>query len=178
MVNTQNLLQALEQKLERLSQEIEPLSHVQAQQARFDAALFNSKGTRLREYLAEVKINFTQLVKVVKENRAAQVAFVAERLVAQISALQRELATQSLREADKQPVQTSSDLYNRLVEHQHYERRLQAMIEDRESMLGQLSTFNDQQQQKELAALEGRLMRCRQTLAKIEHQIEKREQDF
>ena len=53
------------------------------------------------------------------------------------------------------------------------------MIEDRETTLGQLATFSDQQRvQKELAALEGRLMRCRQALAKIERQIERQEKGF
>ena len=59
------------------------------------------------------------------------------------------------------------------------EKRGIAMIEDRETTLGQLATFSDQQRvQKELAALEGRLMRCRQALAKIERQIERQEKGF
>lgn len=178
-VSTHTLLQSLERQIENLAQEIEPIGHAPAQQARFDVTLFASKGTRLREYLAEVRTNFAQLRQVVAENRSAQVAFVAERLVSQITALQRELATQTLRQADKQTEAKSSDYYSKLVEHQQYERRLIAMIEDRESRLGRVETFKEQQViQKELAALEGRLMRCRQALIKIERSIERQERGF
>ncbi|CQR25999.1 primosomal replication protein n'' [Yersinia enterocolitica] len=46
-------------------------------------------------------------------------------------------------------------------------------------MLGQQSLLSEQQKlQKELAALEGRLLRCRQALIKIERNIEKKENGF
>jgi primosomal replication protein N'' len=161
-LSTQTLLHSLEQQIENLAQEIEPVAHAPAQQARFDVTLF---ATKLRQ--------------VVEENRSAQVAFVAERLVSQITALQRELATQNLRKADKQKEQSGGDYYSKLVEHQQYERRLLAMIQDRESRLGRVETFKEQQHmQKELAALEGRLMRCRQALIKIERSIERQERGF
>ncbi len=178
-MSTEQILHALNQQIETLAGEIEPIGHVSAQQARFDVALFATKGTRLRDYLAEIRQNLSQLNQVVKEKRQAQVAFVAERLISQITALQRELATQALRKNNQTPERKSHDNYTRLAEHQQFERRLIGMIQDRESTLGQLATFSDQQRvQKELAALEGRLMRCRQALAKIERQIERQEKGF
>jgi primosomal replication protein N'' len=178
-VSTEQILHALSQQIEALAHEIEPVGHVSAQQARFDVTLFATKGTRLRDYLAEVRVNLGQLHQVVAEKRQAQVAFIAERLISQITALQRELATQALRKTHQTPERKSHDNYTRLAETQQFERRLIAMIEDRESTLGQLATFSDQQRvQKELAALEGRLMRCRQALAKIERQIERQEKGF
>lgn len=178
-MSTEQILHALSQQIEALAQEIEPVGHVSAQQARFDVTLFATKGTRLRDYLAEVRVNLGQLHQMVAEKRQAQVAFVAERLISQITALQRELATQGLRKTHQTPERKSHDNYTRLAETQQFERRLIAMIEDRESTLGQLATFSDQQRvQKELAALEGRLMRCRQALAKIERQIERQEKGF
>ncbi|MFZ4834075.1 primosomal replication protein PriC [Rouxiella sp. Mn2063] len=178
-MSTQKTLQLLEQQIENLAQEIAPIANTPAQQARFDVSLFATKGYRLRDYLAEVRQTFAQLKTVVEEKRQAQVAFIAERIVTQITALQRELATQSLRKADKAPVSRSSDNYARLAETQQFERRLIAMIEDRESSLGKLTTFDEQKQvQKELAALEGRLMRCRQALSKIERYIERQEKGF
>ncbi|MBI0221119.1 primosomal replication protein, partial [Yersinia pestis subsp. pestis] len=69
--------------------------------------------------------------------------------------------------------------YHKLAEHQDYERRILAMIQDRESQLGRQSLLVEQQKiQKELAALEGRLMRCRQALIRIERSIEKKENGF
>ena len=178
-MSTERILHVLDQQIETLSREIEPIGHVSATQARFDIALFSTKGTRLRDYLAEIKNNLRQLNQEVAEKRSAQVAFIAERLVAQITAMQRELATQTLRKTHQTPERKSHDNYTRLAETQQFERRLIAMIEDRETTLGQLSTFSDQQRvQKELAALEGRLMRCRQALAKIERQIERQEKGF
>jgi len=178
-VSTERILHVLDQQIETLSREIEPIGHVSATQARFDIALFSTKGTRMRDYLAEIKNNLRQLNQEVVEKRSAQVAFIAERLVAQITAMQRELATQTLRKTHQTPERKSHDNYTRLAETQQFERRLIAMIEDRETTLGQLATFSDQQRvQKELAALEGRLMRCRQALAKIERQIERQEKGF
>lgn len=178
-MSTERILHVLDQQIETLAREIEPIGHVSTSQARFDVALFSTKGTRLRDYLAEIKINLQQLNQEVVEKRSAQVAFIAERLVAQITAMQRELATQTLRKTHQTPERKSHDNYTRLAETQQFERRLVAMIEDRETTLGQLATFADQQRvQKELAALEGRLMRCRQALAKIERQIERQEKGF
>ncbi|WP_421670439.1 primosomal replication protein PriC [Rahnella sp. EDr1-12] len=178
-MSTERILHVLDQQIETLSREIEPIGHVSATQARFDIALFSTKGTRLRDYLAEIKNNLRQLNQEVAEKRSAQVAFIAERLVAQITAMQRELATQTLRKTHQTPERKNHDNYTKLAETQQFERRLIAMIEDRETTLGQLSTFSDQQRvQKELAALEGRLMRCRQALAKIERQIERQEKGF
>ncbi|AEX53195.1 primosomal replication protein PriC [Rahnella aquatilis] len=178
-MSTERILHVLDQQIETLAREIEPIGHVSASQARFDIALFSTKGTRLRDYLAEIKTNLQQLNQEVVEKRSAQVAFIAERLVAQITAMQRELATQSLRKTHQTPERKSHDNYTKLAETQQFERRLIAMIEDRETTLGHLATFSDQQRvQKELAALEGRLMRCRQALAKIERQIERQEKGF
>ncbi|MBL2810158.1 prephenate dehydrogenase, partial [Klebsiella pneumoniae] len=80
-------------------------------QARFDAALFATRGTRLRDYLAEVEKNFAQLQSAASDSRTSQVAFLAEKLVAQIAALQRELATQALRRKNQPKEAPEADLY-------------------------------------------------------------------
>lgn len=50
------------------------------------------------------------------------------------------------------------------------------MINDRELKLNQQTTLNHQQKiQKEIAALAGRLARCRQSLTRIEKSIEYKE---
>jgi primosomal replication protein N'' len=179
-VTTQKVLQTLEQQINALAVEIEPVGHVPAQQARFDAGLFHTHGTRLRDYLAEVRQNLAQLKAVVAEQRTAQVAFVADRLVTQIGALQRELATLALRKAVSRPqAESKEDIYHRLAQHQDFERRLIAMIRDRESLLGRQESLAQQRKiQQELAALEGRLQRCRQALVRIERAVERKENGF
>lgn len=96
-MSTQRLLQVLAQQIAALAAEVSPRGDAPIPQARFDAALFANRGTRLRDYLAEVEKNFAQLQNAANDSRASQVAFLAEKLVAQIAALQRELATQALR---------------------------------------------------------------------------------
>ena len=176
-VNRHHFLQALEQQLALLAQAVTPLADRPLAYSRFDRQLFQSHGTRLRDYLSEVEQNFQALRHLVEEDRAERVAFMTERLVAQIGALQREISTQALRRQEKTPVAIASDLYQKLAEHQDYERRLNLMIQDRESQLDRAVTLSAQQQlQREVAALEGRLARCRQALVRLERQVEKREQ--
>ncbi|ELX2269205.1 TPA: primosomal replication protein PriC [Yersinia enterocolitica] len=178
-MSTEKLLQVLESQIEALSAQVGPQANMPSQQARFDLKLFGNHGNRFRDYLLEVHKNMAQLKQVVAENRTQQVAFLAEKLVAQISALQRELATQKLRKTTPEPKYNKLDPYHKLAEHQDYERRILAMIQDRESQLGKQNLLTEQQKiQKELAALEGRLMRCRQALIKIERSIEKKENGF
>jgi len=178
-VSTHRLLQVLEQQIAALAAEVTPRGDAPIPQARFDTALFSNRGTRLRDYLAEVQRNFVQLQTAANDNRTSQVAFLAEKLVAQITALQRELATQALRRKNQPKEVVAVDLYHKLAEHQDYERRLMSMIQDRESLLGKQTTFAAQQKlQHELAALEGRLVRCRQALARIERSIERKENGF
>ncbi|CDG48625.1 primosomal replication protein PriC [Serratia symbiotica] len=175
-MNTHRLLQVLEQQIAALASEVTPRGDAPISQARFDAALFANRGTRLRDYLAEVQKNFTQLQTSARDNRTNQVAYLAERLVTQIAALKRELATQGLRRKNQPKEAEAVDLYHKLAEHQDYERRLSSMIQDRESLLRQQSTLAAQQKmQHELAVLAGRLMRCRQVLARIERSIEHKE---
>jgi len=170
------LLQQLEEKLEQLAEAVAPHSNNRTPRARFDAQLFHSHSTRLGDYLLEVKESMVMLRQSVACQRTDRVAWMAERVVLQMSALQRELATQSLRKNEAVAVPVSENLYEKLAKHQDYERRLQTMIADRESQLGLCETLIQQQNmQREIAALEGRLQRCLHATRRIERAIEKRE---
>ncbi len=174
-MNTSALLHVLEQQVQQIADMMSQTEEVPSAQARFDIKLFNCRGTHLRNYVEEVQGNFAKLQKEVTNNHLTQVEFLAERIVSQIEALKRELATLSLRK--KEPVKSEQqDIYQRLAEHQDYERRLLAMIQDRESLLNSQETLAQQAQtQREIAALEMRLSRCRQALQRLERYIEKRE---
>ncbi|WP_159567091.1 primosomal replication protein PriC [Budvicia diplopodorum] len=178
-MNTKNRLHTLEQQIQQLAQTIADAPAMSAAQPRFDNQLFNQRGARLNNYLAEVEKNLSQLKQEVEKGRQEQVAFLAERIVAQITALQRELATLKLREKNTIAVKSGTDMYQTLAQHQDFERRLQEMLRDKESLLFQQTTLDAQQKlQKELATLEGRLVRCRQALRRIEKQIERRESGY
>lgn len=51
-MSTQRLLQVLAQQIAALAAEVSPRGDAPIPQARFDAALFANRGTRLRDYLA------------------------------------------------------------------------------------------------------------------------------
>ena len=98
-----------------------------------------------------------------------QVAWIAERLAAQIAALRRETATWSLRSWDHASP-TLSRWQRRRLQHQEYERRLLAMRDQRQRQLTQATSLDEQQRlAREVEVYSGRLARCRQALDKIEN---------
>ncbi|BAE73962.1 Primosomal replication protein N'' [Sodalis glossinidius str. 'morsitans'] len=174
-MHASQLITALGARLNELAARIDTQGHPLVQQSRFDPLLFSARGNRLQDYLSESRATLSHLTSAVEQGRTERVAWLAQRLTDQMLALSRELATQNLRH--EHPASTpAEDVYARLAEHQDYERRLLAMICDRDSLR---TAANDlartRQLQQEIAALEGRLMRCRQALTRLEYQIECRE---
>jgi primosomal replication protein N'' len=171
-----HMLEQLASRLEQLAEAVEPHRNKRTPKARFDAQLFHSHSTRLGDYLLEIRESLKMLNQSVADQRTERVAWLAERVVLQISALQRELATQTLRKGEAVAEPVSENLYEKLAKHQDYERRLRDMITDRESQLANCETLVQQQNlQREIAAQEGRLQRCLQATKRIERAIEKRE---
>ncbi|PIJ50615.1 prephenate dehydrogenase [Erwinia sp. OLTSP20] len=169
------LLTQLQARLTELAERLTPVAQQRSARARFDNQLFHSQSVRLADCLQEADRNMAQLRQAVTHQRSEQVAWYAERLVLQITALERELATQTLRKTEPAQADTGKTLYEKLAEHQEYERRLQSMIADRERQLESGVQPNAPLVQREIAALEGRLQRCRQALKNIERRIESRE---
>ncbi|MFH8133707.1 primosomal replication protein PriC [Pantoea osteomyelitidis] len=166
-MKTPSTRERLSQLIVALRQQILTLPDGAARQPRFDRQLFLSKGTRLHDYLDEIEQNFQQL----SQNQAnpGRAAWLAQRLVDQIAALQREASTQTLRLRRERPMPDFRQ--QKRDEYRDYERRLQAMIDQREQRLALAGTLAMQQQLKrELEALEGRLARCRQALHAVEWQ--------
>lgn len=127
---------------------------------RFDKQLFTTTGTRLADYLLEIERNLYQFSSC---QNAQERVWLAEKLVNQIAALQREASTQQLRPRREQPA--ASPRQQKLEEYREYERRLQAMIDQREQRLALAESLAAQQQLKQdLEVLEGRLARCRQAI--------------
>ncbi len=132
---------------------------------RFDNQLFTTKGTRLADYLQEIEHNYQRLCQAGEDVERSQ--WLAGHLVDQIAALQREASTQQLRSrAERVRPSTRQQKY---LEYREYERRLQAMIDQREQRLALAETFAVQQQlKKDLEVLEGRMARCRQAIRSVE----------
>ena len=120
-MKTTRLLQTLENQLAQLAAQVAPLAHHATLSARFDRQLFRTRSTLMQDCLEEAQQHFTELRQAVEQQQLPQVAWLAERLVAQIAALSREAATWSLRSWD-----SASPAINRWqrrrLQHQEYER--------------------------------------------------------
>ncbi len=167
-MKTDRLLQSLQTRMENLAQMLEPLAQHRTLSARFDRQLFQTRSTLINDYLQECWRNLDALTDHVRQQKTAQVAWLAEHLVAQMEALAREGATWSLRHHDSAHL-PAGRRHAQLLQHQEYERRLLAMKQQREAQLRDVETLQAQQKlHKEIDALDGRLARCRHALAGIE----------
>ena len=91
----------------------------------------------------------------------------------QIAALHREIAAWPLRVWDS-PSAGATKWQRKRLEHQEFERRLCEMKSERETRLNQAETLEEQQLlMREISALEGRIVRCRQARDEIERVIER-----
>ncbi|MGL5007677.1 MAG: primosomal replication protein PriC [Plesiomonas sp.] len=146
---------------------------------RFAQTLFKCYSPRLTDCVKELAVNLDQLDHA---KTAAQVAFLADIVTAQFTALQREISTQTLRQQERVHTKPAhnrknyAEVYDEFTKHQEYERRLTEMIRIKESNLNRCETLAQQRTlQQEIAAYEGRLQRCKSALQKIERRIEQQD---
>src|SRR5690606_14426806 len=140
---------------------------------RFDRQLFHTRSTLMKDYLDEAQTNLDELRQSVNDGKHEQVAWLAEHLTSQITALHREIAAWPLRTWDSASPGLGKWQRKRL-EHQEFERRLFEMKREREARLNNSETLEEQQLlMREIDALDGRLVRCRQALDEIERVIER-----
>ena len=167
-MKTALLLQTLEQQLARLQARIAPLSAHATLSARFDRQLFQTRSTQMQAYLHEANAHFQELKHAVEQQQLPQVSWLAERLAAQIEAINRESEAWSLRVWDSASPGLRRWQRKRL-ETQEFERRLLEMKQQRQQQYQQATTLDEQQRlAREITAFDGRLARCRQALEEIE----------
>jgi primosomal replication protein N'' len=170
-LKTTRLLHSLENQLAELAAQVAPMANHATLSPRFDHQLFRTRNTQMQAYLDEARDRLTELKQAVERQQLPQVAWLAERLVAQITAMSRETATWSLRAWDSASP-TLSHWQRRRIQHQEYERRLLAMRNDRQRQLAQAISLDEQQRlAKEVETYAGRLARCRDALEKIENRL-------
>ncbi len=149
----------------------------------FDERLFGCRSRYLVPCINETK---STLASIQREEKfglltTQRAEYLTQMLVAQIEAIQREVATQRIRSNEPRPKgsykKPISDMYQDLVQHQEWERRLTQMIREQEQAINHCSSFDQQQQlQKTLLATEKRLERCKAATIRLEQQITYREQ--
>lgn len=169
--------------LEQLSVQAAALDRARGEhhQALFDERLFHGSVRLLLPCVKEANATLETLIREEDSGRltALRAEYLSERLLSQISAIQREIATQSIRK--KEPKHYShyqkpiNVLYQELAQHQEWERRLMEMVRDKLFALDNASPFSQQQAQQALLSTEQRLERCRNAKIKLENQITYRE---
>jgi len=151
--------------LDLLRQQIAQQPDGACRQPRFDSQLFRTSGTRLADYLRELEGNITQLTAA--DTDVARRQWLAEKVLDQIAALQRECQSQQLRVKRERPRVDARQ--TKREEYQGYEKRLLAMIQEREQHLARAETLSVQQQLiREVDQLQERLARCRAAIYKLE----------
>ncbi|PLY46607.1 primosomal replication protein N'' [Lelliottia sp. F153] len=170
-MKTALLLETLQNQLIALRAQASPLLQHATLKPRFDRQLFRTRSTLIKDYLDEAQHNLDELRHAVESQQREQVAWLADHLVEQITALHREMTAWPLRAWDT-PSPGAAKWQRKRLEHQDFERRLYAMKNAREQQLKGSETLEEQQRlMREISALEGRLTRCRQALDEIERVI-------
>ena len=167
-MKTDLLLQTLDQQIARLQTRIAPLAAHATLSARFDRQLFRTRSTQMQAYLNETHANLQALKHAVEHQQLPQVVWLAERIAAQIEAINRESEAWSLRVWDSASPGLRRWQRKRL-ENQDFERRLLEMKQQRQQQYQQATTLDDQQRlAREITAFDGRIARCQQALQEIE----------
>lgn len=166
----QKLLGRLNNRIDQLAQAVAGQKDFALSTPRFDRQLFQEKGTRLTNYVQEIQRNYQQISQLSAYGQTDRLNWLAERVVMQISALQREMATLSLRPSLtlSRSNGTGEDKYHRI---QHTQQRLLKEIAEYEYQLGRVETLVQQQMlQHNIEVLEDQLVRCRKTLSIFSHE--------
>lgn len=151
-------------------------------QALFDEHLFRCRARLLAPCVAETLTTYDTILKekTAKRLTALRAEYLTQLLLSQLAAIQRELATQKIRNTEIKHSsyyrKAISELYQDLSQHQEWETRLSDLVRQKTAALNQCGQHNQTQAQQDLMAAEQRLDRCKAATLKIERQITYREQ--
>lgn len=178
MTKNDIFLSQLENKITQLTEQMNSLNKTGLATPCFDVQLFHYQGPLLdgyAPYLIELNNNYQKLVHLVNLNSKevdsdiTPIIFLSELIVNQLTALQRELSTQSLRKSEKsvEAVQTLDEQYAKNL---GYLNQLETM----KYQLQQSKELSESEQNKKLNIIEERIVRCRHYLFTLEQRIENR----
>ncbi|WP_105902800.1 primosomal replication protein [Vibrio gangliei] len=174
----------------QIAQKLEDLSKQAAQRDRFkgehhqplfDEHLFSGRSRLLVPCVSEAKATYDNIIREQQANRLTQLRaeHLTQKLVAQMEAIQRELATSNIRNNEikhsshyRKPI---NELYQDLAQHQEWEIRLKDLVLKKTSQLENCSSLERSKAQQDLLVAEQRLERCQAAKLKIEKQITFRE---
>ncbi|CAH1540826.1 Primosomal replication protein N prime prime [Vibrio rotiferianus] len=178
-------IKQLSESLEQMSNQAAALDRQRGEHhvPLFDERLFHCRSRLLVPCVKEATATLDSIVREQKEKKltALRAEYLTERLVAQITAIQREISTTKIRKGEikhsshfRKPINV---LYQELAQHQEWARRLREMVLEKERTVEIAPSFARAEAQKVLLATEQRLQRCEAALLKLENQITHREKN-
>ncbi|HDM8224134.1 TPA: primosomal replication protein [Vibrio campbellii] len=149
----------------------------------FDERLFHCRSRFLTPCVKEANATLDAIIREQNEGKltALRAEYLTERLVAQITAIQREISTTKIRKGEikhsshfRKPINV---MYQELAQHQEWARRLREMVLEKQIAVEMAPSFARAEAQKVLLTTEQRLERCEAALLKLENQITHREKN-
>jgi primosomal replication protein N'' len=155
----------------------------------FSEALFATNSDRIQPYVDEIRGKTIELSRLLingkKELSHNRLQTIEQQISAIINAIRSNkgihqeaqyrltaINARRYKKAAKQLFKSSQALYQQLSEHHEFERRLLAMLNERELLRKSATPGKAKKLSDEVLALHQRLGRCRQAISKIERQIE------
>ena len=143
----------------------------------FDEQLFHCRAKKLLPCVLEAKASFEHIYQHADSCAlsAEQAESAADTLIAQLEAIQRELATQSIRAQEpKHAMYTGKSikqLYQERSQHQEWTRRLRELVAEKQQQLNSAPASQYKQHQQALLQAEQRLKRCLDAQVKLDKYI-------
>jgi len=155
----------------------------------FSEALFATNSDRIQPYVDEIRGKTIELSRLLSNGKNELSQNRLQCIEQQISAILNAIRSNKgihqeaqyrltainarrYKKAAKQLFKSSQALYQQLSEHHEFERRLLAMLNERELLRKSATPSKAKKLSDEVLALHQRLGRCRQAISKIERQIE------
>jgi len=155
----------------------------------FSEALFATNSDKIQPYVDEVRGKTIELSRLLhhgkKELSQNRLQGIEQQISAIVNAIRSNkgihqeaqyrltaINARRYKKAAKQLFKSSQALYQQLSEHHEFERRLLAMLDERELLRKSATPAKAKKISDEVLALHQRLGRCRQAISKIERQIE------
>ncbi len=177
-------LAKLQQQLNALAQQAESVDKQRGESYRplFDQSLFRC----LSRYLSPCVNESLELLKTLQNEKqlgrlsSNHAEYLCGKLINQVAAIQREIATITIRRNEKlsanKPSVEIHQLYQNLAQHQNWQRQLEQKIRDAEQKLELNPTASNHREIKQyILTTEKRLDRCKDSTKKIEKQILEKE---
>ena len=148
----------------------------------FDQSLFHCQSAQLYPYVEEAKQTFDKLTTQIKlPPNHPQVGYLSEKLICQIDALNKELASFDVRQQESRQRPTKRNglgqLYQNLAQHQVWESQLKAIVTQSEQIYSQAISKDKGFALQKLETARRRLQRCQQAKIRIEKHITYKERN-